>query len=285
MATIMIGSARYDENGKYTGGAAGDQLQSSSTNDTVGEVSMQSYYTHSKGWNILRTKSVSHANAIAEKMKTACNNANIGYDQGNRNGIVTYGTGTSTKTECDCSSLVRVVVKEATGKDPGNFTTANEKSVLLATGLFDDKGAYTSGTVLYNGDILITKSKGHTCVVVSGNARSSGSTSASSTGYTKTQFIKDVQTAIGTTVDGIAGSKTLAATPTLSATKNRKHAAVKPVQKYLYALGYTSVGTADGIAGSKFTTAVKAYQKANGCTVDGEITAKAKTWKKLLGLA
>ena len=29
----------------------------------------------------------------------------------------------------------------------------------------------------------------------------------------------------------------------------------------------------------------KAFQKANGCVVDGEITAKATTWKKLLKLA
>jgi GH25 family lysozyme M1 (1,4-beta-N-acetylmuramidase) len=103
--------------------------------------------------------------------------------------------------------------------------------------------------------------------------------------YTKTQFIKDVQTATGVTVDGIAGAKTLAATPTISATKNRTHKAVKAVQKYLMAQGYSQVGTADGVAGAKFTAAVKAYQAKNGCTADGEITAKGKTWKKLLGLA
>ena len=36
MATI-IGSARIDENGKISGGIAGDQKQTSSANDTVGE--------------------------------------------------------------------------------------------------------------------------------------------------------------------------------------------------------------------------------------------------------
>lgn len=102
--------------------------------------------------------------------------------------------------------------------------------------------------------------------------------------YSFKDFVKELQKAIGTTVDGIPGSKTLAATPTISAKKNNKHAAIKPVQKYLNSIGY-NCGTIDGIAGTKFTNAVIAYQKVNGCTSDGEITAKAKTWKKLLKLS
>ncbi len=298
MATIYVGSARHDENNTYTGGTAGDQLQTSSAFDTKGEVSMQIMYTHSKGWYIIRAKSITYANAIAAKMIAACNNSHLGYDQNNRLGVIAYGISTTKDTECDCSALVRACVKEATGTDPGNFTTATEKSMLLATGLFEDAIAYVNQTTtpVYNGDILVTKTKGHTVIVTQGNPRSSSSATSSSTDstssstspsstYTKTQFIKDVQTTIGVTVDGIAGSKTLAATVTVSASKNNKHAVVKPIQKYLYALGYTSVGTADGIAGSKFTTAVKAYQKTIGATVDGEITAKQKTWKNLLGLA
>ena len=102
--------------------------------------------------------------------------------------------------------------------------------------------------------------------------------------YTQAQFIRDVQKACGAAVDGIAGQETISKTVTLSATKNSRHAAVKPVQKYLYALGYTEVGAADGVAGVKFTAAVCAFQKANRCWVDGEITAGNKTWKMLLGM-
>ena len=109
-------------------------------------------------------------------------------------------------------------------------------------------------------------------------------TTAANTEYNRTQFIKDIQEAFGAKVDGIAGPETLSKTLTLSATLNRKHAAVKHVQKYLHALGYTEIGTADGVAGSKFTSAVKHYQKDNKCTADGEITARATTWKKLLGM-
>ncbi len=171
---VYIGSARSDERGKYSGGAAGDQTQTGTT-DYTGEVSQQKFYVHTKGWNVIRPKKVNHAMAIAANMITACNNANIGYDQGNRLGVITYGVNTKTKTECDCSSLVRACVKEATGKDPGNFTTANEASMLMATGMFDQL-SYTNGMILYTGDILVTKTKGHTVVVTVGAARNSTTT-------------------------------------------------------------------------------------------------------------
>ena len=179
--SIMVGSARIDERGNASGGAAGDQKQTSATNDLTGEVSMQKMYSHSKGWYILRPKSAAHAVKMADLMKAACNNANIGYDQGNRLGVVQHGIMTAVKTECDCSSLVREVVKEATGKAPGNFTTANEAASLEATGLFESKRSYVSqsATPVYDGDVLVTKTKGHTVIVVSGNARKAASGSSS----------------------------------------------------------------------------------------------------------
>lgn len=105
------------------------------------------------------------------------------------------------------------------------------------------------------------------------------------TAYTQKNFIKDIQCVCGASVDGIAGPETLSKTVTLSAKKNNKHGAVKFVQKRLKELGYREVGAADGIAGPKFTSAVAHFQQDNGCVVDGEITARNKTWKKLLGLA
>ena len=102
--------------------------------------------------------------------------------------------------------------------------------------------------------------------------------------YSLEQFIRDVQAATGSKVDGIAGSETIGNTVTVSAGVNRTHPVVEIIQKRLAALGYTEVGEADGIAGEKFTAAVKAFQKDNGCTADGEITARNKTWRKLLGM-
>ena len=101
--------------------------------------------------------------------------------------------------------------------------------------------------------------------------------------YNLTAFVKEVQKAIGAKVDGIAGAETIGKTITVSAKVNRLHAVVKPLQKRLNALGF-DCGTVDGIAGTKFTVAVQAYQKANGCVSDGIITARNKTWKKLLGM-
>lgn len=108
---------------------------------------------------------------------------------------------------------------------------------------------------------------------------------AEANGYTLAQFVRDVQRATGAAVDGIAGPETLSKTVTLSAKKNVTHAAVLAVQKRLAALDYAEVGKADGIAGPKFTSAVAHFQTDNGCVVDGEITAAAKTWRKLLGMS
>lgn len=121
-----------------------------------------------------------------------------------------------------------------------------------------------------------------------GGAAAAGSAAGgtpSGNSYTLTQFVTDVQKALGVGVDGQAGPKTLAATVTISKSKNRRHAVVEAVQKRLYALGHTQVGKADGVAGNKFDAALKAFQAANGCTEDGEATARGLTWKKLLGMA
>lgn len=168
---IMIGSARIDENGKASSGAAGDQKQKSAP-DNTGEVSMQEFYVHSKGWYILRPKDPLVADDIACLMKIAYNNPNIGYDQNQRLDIVKHGVYSQVKTECDCSSLVRAIILEATGKDPGNFITSNEADKLEATGLFERRISYAAGVKLYEGDVLVTKTKGHTAIVTEGNKRS-----------------------------------------------------------------------------------------------------------------
>jgi N-acetylmuramoyl-L-alanine amidase CwlA len=107
---------------------------------------------------------------------------------------------------------------------------------------------------------------------------------ATSNGYDLKAFIKDVQAAVGAKVDGIAGSETISKTVTVSSKINNRHAVVKAIQKRLNALGF-NCGVADGIAGAKFTSAVKAFQLANMCVADGEVTARNRTWKKLLGMA
>jgi hypothetical protein len=168
MSDIIIGSARHDEHGKYANGTAGDQAQKS-TPDFSGEVSMQQFYIHKDGWFKAVAKNPSHLSKLAERMKACCNNPLIGYDQNNRLAIIKDGIDSKKSTECDCSSAVRACIIEATGKDPGNFTTYNEKKVLQATGLFDISD-YQNGELLRSGTILCSKKKGHTVIVVQGNA-------------------------------------------------------------------------------------------------------------------
>lgn len=119
---------------------------------------------------------------------------------------------------------------------------------------------------------------------VAGLKRKEAQTEPKEEGYTMEQFIREVQAACGAVVDGIAGPETLSKTITLSRRYNTRHKAVRAVQKRLLALGYTEVGEIDGIAGVKFASAVAHFQHDNGCVVDGIITSKNKTWRKLLGM-
>lgn len=187
--SIVIGSARADEKYKYSGGRRGDQRQKSSY-DTTGEVSLQSFYVHSKGWYVLRPKSIKHANAIAKAQYDACNNKHFGYSQSDRYSVFNYK---STKNKdikndvnCDCTSLTRKSIIDGTGVDVGDFTTGNEASVLEKSGLFEKRKEYTNGMTLYDGDILVTCTKGHTVIVVSGNPRTKGT--SGSTGSVKQTY-------------------------------------------------------------------------------------------------
>lgn len=239
-----IGSARIDERGKATGGKAGDQKQKS-TPDTKGEVSMQNFYVSSKGWYILRAKNPDIASKIALAMTIACNNPNIGYNQARRLDIIKAGTHATQPTSCDCSSLVRQCVREA-GVEVGNFTTANEASVLTATGHFD-KLTYKAGITLYIGDILVTKTKGHTVVVVSGNVRPASAS---------------------------------VAVPTVR--KGSKGDNAKLLQHNLNQCGYNL--EEDGIFGKLSTAALVRWQHANGLTADGIYGPKSHAkMKELIG--
>lgn len=276
---VKIGHASIDERGKIAGGKSGDS--------TGKELCIRNWYA--KGWNVvLRPKSIVIAEKSAEACEDACANNNIGYDQNQRNTLYTRALATNfdlskiaKPCECDCSSLMHVcAIAGGAGIAYGSngLTTRTMVNAFVASGCYEKLTASkyrTSDKYLKRGDILV-KEGSHTVMVLS-----DGECVAE---YSLKQFIKDVQAATGAEVDGIAGNETISKTVTVSMTKNRKHAVVKPIQKRLNALGF-DCGTPDGVAGLKFRSAVIAFQKAKGCTADGEITAKNKTWKKLLGMA
>lgn len=228
---IYIGSARHDEHGRYRGGKRGDQ--------TGQEVATQSMYNHN--WVAYRAKSSKVAIGLKNSMLRACSNNNIGYSQSDRYSIWGKGTGINTPVNTDCSMLVRECIREASGKDIGDFTTASEHAALLNSGLFTKVGNVTKNSELYEGDILVTKTKGHTAIITSGKTYPtvtpvSGSTivslgqqhSINFTGYhiatdgvkgdeTRKQAIRVIQTALNLdygahlNVDGICGDATKSA--------------------------------------------------------------------------
>lgn len=253
---VTIGSARIDENGKAHGGKAGDQ--------TGKEVSTQAWYKHSKGWRVLRAKDVSAREKIAVAMERACANNNIGYDQWQRDTLLKIVRDKSfdpakadTPCETDCSALVRVCCGYAFGYDivlkaapDARFSTANMCRILLSTGLFTEfmGSKYTDGSeYLMRGDILCTKTQGHTAVVLSNGSKVGNTPSAPSTGTERTLR------------KGMRGED------------------VRTLQQQLMQLGYRlpKYG-ADGDFGAETLTAVKAFQRSANLAVDGQVGPKTR---------
>ena len=169
--TVKIGHAHSDENGKAKGGRAGDQ--------TSKEVLIQDWYNRSGGWSaVFRAKDFKIAEKIAKTMEQACDNNNIGYDQGQR--ITLYEKAKKLdwdlskikeKCECDCSSLVAVCVSAAGIKISKDMYTGNQKAVLQATSKFEiltDSKYLIKSDYLKRGDILL--GPGHTAIVLSDRA-------------------------------------------------------------------------------------------------------------------
>lgn len=171
-------------------------------------------------------------------------------------------------------SAADIVVK---GIAPAEVAKYAESIGILGIGLYEAKDC---GDDFVHIDTRTTKSfwYGHAQV-----ARTTfGGTVESQ--YTLEQFVRDVQSAIGATVTGKADDSTLSKTVTISNAINNRHKVIKAVQKRLLALGYSEIGTADGVAGNMFKTALTNFQKKNGCTPTGIAEEEGRTWRKLLGM-
>ena len=238
---VLIGSARSS----YGNTTPGDQHSGL-------EVSTQKWYLHAKGWYVLRAKDPAAREKIALAMERACANNNIGYSQPTRNTLYTnikpYGfdpAKTTKKVNTDCSALVRVCVNFA-GIAAGDFITSSEVRVLMATGAFEkftDDAHCKRDDYLLRGDILVTRTKGHT-VVALGNGAKAGSEAVSVVYKLGDRILKN----------GMSGDD------------------VKELQEMLISLDY---GCGDWGADREFDDAtqiaVEHFQHDNGCAVDGEV--------------
>lgn len=167
LAKPRVGHAIKDENGKLRGGKAGDQ--------TGQEVVTRSWYLHYKGWIVIRAKSAEAREMIARNMEYACANDNIGYNNADCYGL--YRKAKKVGYDCslvdeacntDCSRLVRICLLYA-GIYVPRFYTGTQLKILKGSGHFTiyTSADYTEGMdYLLRGDILLTKTTGHTVVVL-----------------------------------------------------------------------------------------------------------------------
>lgn len=175
---IKIGHSSKDENGRISGGMAGDQ--------TGKEVCIRSWY-NGRWTFVARPKRVEVAKAMVEACKHACLNPHVGYDQGGRNTLraeakkVGYSLNLiTTPCESDCSAFMSVCVEAAGINLPeGNLpTTRTLRSVLEATGEFEiltDEKYLISDQYLQAADILCREGS-HTVMALEEGAKAQQAT-------------------------------------------------------------------------------------------------------------
>lgn len=244
MATVYVGCASIDENGNACGGVAGNQ--------SGRELRKQVYYVHKKGWRVFRARDPAVAAAIARCMSAAIANRHIGYDQRERNSLYKYAgpfrfdvSKVVNACETDCSALVRVCCAYA-GVVLPDFNTTTQAARLLNSGAFVElTGSKYQSQSLYlgAGDILVTKTQGHTVVVLNEGSK-----------YEGTVYRADYALGGRIVRYGCEGSD------------------VKLLQESLISLNYDlGIWGADGDFGDCTELAVRAFQTMAGIEVDGEV--------------
>ncbi len=171
--SVLLGSASINELGQLEGGKLGDQNGK--------EVLIQNWYLHNKGWVVIRATSPEVRKKIAKNMRNICKNDNIGYSYwDNCYGLLNEASkykydASKVKIKCDtnCAKSVICCIRYA-GINVEDFNTGNEVSMCEKTGKFvvlTTAKYCKSSDYLLEGDILVTKTKGHTVVVLTDGAK------------------------------------------------------------------------------------------------------------------
>ena len=277
----MISNCGHDENGKYTGGKAGDQ--------TKNEWAIIPWYN--RPWNcILRHPDRAVGNMLAELARKAAQNNLIGYDQNQRG---TYWQHLKASNydpaqitiacEADCSSGVAANVKAAgyrIGRKElqsvsADCYTGNLRKALKAAGfdVFTSAKYLTSPDYLLPGDILLYEGH-HTATNLDTGSKATETTS--SAGGTET-------TKNNTTSGGTCEVKLK------SFVKGNKDNQIKTIQRILNALGYKGKDgkplKEDGELGGNTEYAIARFQKDKKLQINTYGTVGSKTWTALLNCA
>jgi peptidoglycan hydrolase-like protein with peptidoglycan-binding domain len=299
---ILIGHSSIDENGKIAGGALGDQ--------TGKEVCTRNWYSAS--WDVvLRPKSADVAEKSAKFVEAVCANANVGYDQYNRNSLYKlasangFNGATVGKCECDCSSFMHTAAIAGGAKiyyGSNGATTRTLRTVLGNSGYYDiltDSKYLTSDKYLKRGDIIVNEGSHTIMALQNGSAitpppaptpKPTPSNKIAVDGEWGKATTRATQKVLGTPVDGIVSKQ------------------IKSCQKYLqncltsswefktsnYAGGSAMVKAiqrlvgagVDGHAGKNTVIAMQKFLNARGfnCgSADGYMGAKTvKAWQKYI---
>lgn len=260
---VRIGHASIDENGKVTGGSAGDQ--------TGKEVVIRNWYN--KPWNVvLRPKSAAVAELSARACEAACANPNVGYDQGGRNTLYAkakaadFDLSAVGTCECDCSSLMHVCAIAGGANltyGSNGYTTRTMVKAFVASGDYvkiTDSKYLTSDKYLKRGDILV-KEGSHTAMVLTDGSAVSPS---------------DVPVTVP--LEDNATIYYSIRVPLLQ--KGMARDAVKTMQHLMFYRGYDIPKT--GVFDEETALAVMQFQKDMNLEVDAK--CGGETWNALLRL-
>lgn len=291
-----IAHASIDENGKIAGGNAGDQ--------TGKEICIRTWYN--KKWShVLRITDEKVRTCFANNMIDLANNNKVGYDQNQRNTLLTQAekvgfdfSKITTACECDCSSAVTICILGAIYKVCGKAEYEKAKNVLVVSGncattstiknrllkldvvsvLAYTSKTYTTGTTraLY-GDIYNREGSHVVCYIGDGKKRGTTEEKASNVVLEwQKAAIADGFKLPKYGADGEWGSECVSVAKSAVCKK-------RTIYKYknLTKIVQRAVGVnADGLFGKATKDAVIAYQKKNGLTADGCVGLN--TWKKIL---
>lgn len=248
-----VSNCGHDENWRYSGGVAGDQVGS--------EWYVRDWYYFNQNV-VLRHPDAKVRATIAEMARAAAENNLVGYDQSQRETFwqqlkkVGYKPeDIKVRCEADCSSGVAAIVKgagyrlgiEKMQRVSPSVYTGNERAALLNAG-FEALTAskyLTSGDYLLTGDINLNE-RSHTNINVTNGSKSGATTDTKLEvdGWLGTLSVTRWQQVMGTYVDGIVSGQSAIDAPRFPAL----------------------VAVEIGSGGSDL---VRAIQKVVGATIDG----------------
>jgi len=271
VAVHYISNCGGDENGRISGGKAGDQ--------TGKEWCLRAWYN--RPWScVLRHPDATVRQYHADMAEAAAKNDLIGYDQGQRDtfGVQLKAAGDDpakikVACEADCSKGI-IDITKAIGRKTGRKElqniqatyTGNMRAAYKAAGyqVLTASKYLTSPDYLLPGDILLNDSHHTATNITKGSKVDGGSEPAPA-------------------VNPICGTCTITLNQFLV---GAQHNQVKAIQRILNDLGYKGKNgkklDVDGDLGENTSYAIASFQKAKGLNASNPGTVAAKTWNLLL---